>query len=85
MKLHYTTVSPYVRKATVTAIEAGVDSGIERVEPSVSVWVGEGDPDVALDNPIGKVPTLVTHVCPVKRKTSVFIGLGEKVAWCVRS
>ncbi|MFT5390613.1 MAG: hypothetical protein ACI8PT_000799 [Gammaproteobacteria bacterium] len=43
LKLHCTNVSPYVRKDTVTAIEAGVDSEIERIEPTVSVWVGEGD------------------------------------------
>jgi glutathione S-transferase len=61
LKLYYTNASPYVRKATVTAIEAGVDSEIERIEPTVSVWVGEGDLDVARDNPLGKVPTLVTR------------------------
>ena len=25
------------------------------------------------------------HRCPVKRKTSVFTGLSERVAWCVRT
>ena len=56
MKLRYSPTSPYVRKVAVAAIEAGLDGRIERIE--TDVW----DPatDIAEDNPLGKVPALVT-------------------------
>ncbi len=56
MKLRYSPTSPYVRKVTVTALELGLDERIERVETNV------GDPktDIARDNPLGKVPALIT-------------------------
>ena len=43
VKLFYSSASPYVRKVVVTAIEAGLDNEIERVAPSSSVWIGNGD------------------------------------------
>jgi glutathione S-transferase len=54
MKLLYSPTSPYVREVTVTAIECGLDSKIERVpgayrEPASSGAV----------NPLGKVPALI--------------------------
>jgi glutathione S-transferase len=56
MKLRYTPTSPFVRKVTVTAIELGLDAGIERVPTNPR------DPksDHARDNPLGKVPALTT-------------------------
>ena len=56
MKLRYSPTSPYVRKVAVTAIEAGLDDRIERAE--TNVW----DPatDIAEENPLGKVPALIT-------------------------
>ncbi len=56
MKLRYSPTSPYVRKVMVTAIETGLDGGIERVP--TNVW----DPatDIGGDNPLGKVPALIT-------------------------
>jgi glutathione S-transferase len=45
----------------VTAIEADLDSEIERVAPSDSVWIGEGDAGVSDNNPLGKIPTLITR------------------------
>ena len=56
MKLRYSPTSPYVRKVMVTALETGVEGRIERIP--TNVW----DPasDIAADNPLGKVPALIT-------------------------
>jgi glutathione S-transferase len=56
MKLRYSPTSPYVRKVVVTLIETGLDDKVERIP--TNVW----DPatDIAKDNPLGKVPTLIT-------------------------
>ena len=56
MKLRYSTASPYVRKVTVTAIEAGLDDRIERVTTDT----GDATSKLSDENPLGKVPTLVT-------------------------
>ena len=56
MKLRYSPTSPYVRKVVVTAIEAGLDDRIERIE--TDVW--DPSTDIAEDNPLGKVPALTT-------------------------
>lgn len=61
MKVYGDVISPYVRKAVITAIEAGLDNEVERITPVASVWVGDGDAEVAERNPLGKVPTLVTR------------------------
>jgi len=54
MKLRWAPGSPFVRKVMVTAIEAGLEGRIERVETNYA------DPDDAFvtDNPLGKVPAL---------------------------
>lgn len=56
MKLRYSPTSPYVRKVIVTAMETGLDDRIER-QPT-NPW----DPgtDLPGDNPLGKVPALLT-------------------------
>ncbi|MGH6953014.1 MAG: glutathione S-transferase N-terminal domain-containing protein, partial [Alphaproteobacteria bacterium] len=56
MKLRYSPTSPYVRKVLAAAIESGLDKGIERVPVNFT------DPksDLPQQNPLGKVPTLVT-------------------------
>lgn len=56
MKLRYSPTSPYTRKVSVVAIETGLDEKIERVVTNVS------DPasDISKDNPLGKIPALVT-------------------------
>lgn len=56
MKLRYSPTSPYVRKVVVTAMETGLDDRIERVE--TDVW--DPSSDIGTDNPLGKVPALVT-------------------------
>jgi glutathione S-transferase len=54
MKLRFSPTSPYVRKVTVLALEAGLHDRIERV-PTLP-----HDPktDLPKDNPLGKVPAL---------------------------
>ena len=54
MKLRYSPTSPYVRKVTVAAIETGLDKRIERI-----LTIPASSPDLASDNPLGKVPTLI--------------------------
>ncbi|MFI4985962.1 MAG: glutathione S-transferase C-terminal domain-containing protein [Alphaproteobacteria bacterium] len=56
MKLRYGPVSPYVRKVMTVAHEAGVEKRIERIR--TQVWAA--DTDVVKDNPLGKIPALVT-------------------------
>lgn len=56
MKLRYSPTSPFVRKVIVTAIETGLDNQIERI--NTNVWAP--DTDIGTDNPVGKVPTLIT-------------------------
>ena len=56
MKLRYSPTSPYVRKVTVTAAETGLEDRIERVPGNP--WAP--DTDVVDDNPLGKVPALIT-------------------------
>ena len=56
MKLRYAKTSPFVRKVIVFADEAGLADRIE-LRPA-DVW--SPDTDIAKDNPLGKVPALVT-------------------------
>ncbi len=57
MKLLYSPTSAFVRKVLVTAIETGLRDGIELVPTDVWDAVGDG----ARDNPLGKVPALITY------------------------
>jgi glutathione S-transferase len=59
MKLYYSGASPFVRKVMVTAIETGLDKKIEKVPTTVSPV--QPNKDLAKDNPLMKVPTLVTN------------------------
>jgi glutathione S-transferase len=56
MKLYYSPTSPYVRKVMACAIIRGLDGRIEKhpSNPHVS------PPDLVADNPLSKVPCLVT-------------------------
>jgi glutathione S-transferase len=58
MKLYYSSASPYVRKVMVAAIETGLDKKIEAV--ATAVVPTKPNADIARDNPLMKVPTLVT-------------------------
>lgn len=57
MKLRYSPTSPYVRKVSVVALETGLDKRIERIP--TNVWAPSTD--IASDNPLGKVPALMTE------------------------
>ena len=54
MKLHYSPTSPFVRKVMATAIETGLAGRIEKVTTQTA------DPALAEDNPLGKIPALIT-------------------------
>ncbi len=56
MKLRMSITSPFVRKCLIVAIEAGLDAQIERVP--TSPWAP--DTDLPKDNPLNKIPTLIT-------------------------
>lgn len=56
MELRFSPTSPYVRKVMITAIETG-QAGKIRTKPA-NVWVL--DSDICKDNPLGKVPALIT-------------------------
>ena len=58
MKLHWSPRSPYVRKVMVVAYETGLAGRIERVRSVVAM--AKPNPAVMLDNPLGKIPTLIT-------------------------
>jgi glutathione S-transferase len=58
MKLHYNVASPYVRKVMAVAIETGQAGRLEPVTRTVTPV--QPDADLARDNPLGKVPCLVT-------------------------
>jgi glutathione S-transferase len=58
MKLHYAPASPFARKVRIVALETGLDRDIE---PHV-ITVSPVNPNLELarDNPLIKVPTLIT-------------------------
>ena len=56
MKLRYSSSSPYVRKVSIVAIETGLDDRIEHNK--TDAW--DSATDLGLENPLGKVPALVT-------------------------
>lgn len=57
MKLRYSPTSPYVRKVSVVAIETGLAARIERVPTDIRAPTSE----FHRDNPLGKVPALITE------------------------
>ena len=58
MKLYFSPASPYVRKVLATGIELDLDHRIERLPCAVHVI--RRDAEVVAQNPLGKVPTLIT-------------------------
>ncbi len=59
MKLHHNPASPFVRMALVTAIELGLQDQIELINTGVILPI-ERHGGVAGDNPLGRIPALVT-------------------------
>ena len=56
MKLYYSPTSPYVRKVNVVAMELGIDEALERIP--TNPW--EPNEVLLANNPLSKVPTLIT-------------------------
>jgi glutathione S-transferase len=56
MKLRYSSASPFVRKVLVFAHETGLAGQIECIK--TDVWADGSD--IVKDNPLGKIPALVT-------------------------
>lgn len=56
MKLYYSPTSPYVRKVNVCAMELGLDNRLEWIV--TNPW--ESDENLLGNNPLSKVPTLLT-------------------------
>jgi len=58
MKLHYSPLSPFVRKVMVVAIENGLDGRIEKITQAVNP--ASPNRDLARHNPLMKIPALET-------------------------
>jgi glutathione S-transferase len=58
MKLYFNAASPYVRKVRLLIREAGLESRVDEVQTAVSPV--KANEDLALANPLMKIPTLVT-------------------------
>ncbi|MEM9493424.1 MAG: glutathione S-transferase [Myxococcota bacterium] len=58
MKLHYSPTSPFVRKVLIAAHELGLADRIEQVRARASP--DQLNQTLNRDNPLGKVPTLIT-------------------------
>ena len=56
MKLYYSATSPYVRKVIACAVACGILDQITRIDTNPH----ESPPDLLADNPLSKVPCLVT-------------------------
>ena len=56
MKLYYSSTSPFVRKVNIFSIETGLDKQIEWVK--TNPWQAEDD--LTAENPLSKIPTLIT-------------------------
>jgi len=57
VKLYYSPTSPYVRKVVACAMARGIDGQIKRVETNPHL----SEPELLRDNPLSKVPCLVTE------------------------
>ena len=58
MKLHYNAASPFVRKVMAVAIETGQE---DRLAPVTRMMTPvKPDAELVLDNPLGKIPCLLT-------------------------
>lgn len=60
MKLHWSPRSPFVRKVNIILAECQLTDAVERLR-SVAVFAAPPNPDILKDNPLGKIPALVTE------------------------
>ncbi len=59
MKLHWSPRSPFVRKVTIVLEECGMLDAVERIR-SVAIFAAPPSPAILKDNPLGKIPVLIT-------------------------
>lgn len=59
MKLHWSPRSPFVRKVNIVLEELGLTDKVQRIR-SVAVFAAPPNPDILADNPLGKIPALIT-------------------------
>lgn len=59
MKLHWSPRSPFVRKVNIVLEECGLADKVERMR-SVAVFAAPPNPEILKDNPLGKIPVLIT-------------------------
>jgi glutathione S-transferase len=60
MKLHWSPRSPFVRKVNIVLEECGLTRAVERMR-SVAVFAAPPNPEILRDNPLGKIPVLITE------------------------
>ena len=59
MRLHWSPRSPFVRKVNIVLEECGLADAVERIR-SVAVFAAPPNPQILEDNPLGKIPVLIT-------------------------
>lgn len=59
MQLHWSPRSPFVRKVNIVLEECGLTDKVERIR-SVAVFAAPPNPEILRDNPLGKIPVLIT-------------------------
>lgn len=59
MKLHWSPRSPFVRKVGIVLEECGMADHVERIH-SVAIFAAAPNPEILKDNPLGKIPALIT-------------------------
>lgn len=60
MKLHWSPRSPFTRKVSIVLEECGLVDEVERIR-SVAIFAAPPNPEILKDNPLGKIPVLVTE------------------------
>jgi glutathione S-transferase len=60
MKLHWSPNSPFVRKVMIVLHETGLTGDVDCVRSPVALHLPPND-EVLTDNPLGKIPTLLTE------------------------
>ena len=60
MRLHWSPRSPFVRKVNIILDECGLIDAVTRVR-SVAAFAAPPNPEIVSDNPLGKIPTLITE------------------------
>ena len=88
MILHWSPKSPFVRKVVIVAEECGLSDRIER-RRSVAVFDAAPNPAILADNPLGKIPVLITDdglkLVDSRVICDYLIDLSEVALFCVKA